>query len=224
MKKFILIAVSLVLVMALFSCAGSPQSQTAEPEQPERETMEEPPNTQLRETVVVDHKNATFGGDVPFWVTEEPGALEEDPMFEDYYVFMFEETGQSLNGVKTWANNFQAMSEISRLIETRVQEKFAGAEVGDRDMVEGYFERVVKSLSDAEVSGYRKHGDYWVLVNVLDEDGNVIESEYRYRVLYKMPRERLDQLVQAAIDETEPETEEEVTAKERVKEIMEGGL
>ena len=42
------------------------------------------------------------------------------------------------------------------MVSTRVMNKFAGAQVGDKDMVETYMEEVAKVLALAEYSGARQ--------------------------------------------------------------------
>lgn len=168
---------------------------------------------------VIRHANSTLGGDIPDWVTRDTGALEMDPDFEGMYVFKFMESGESLEGVRTVANNMSAPSEISRLINTRVEQKFAGAQVGDQDFVETYFENVVRTLSQAQISGFRKYGDFWVQLEY--NDGT---REYEYYTLYVIEEERVDNLIESAISGAEPDTEEEQTAQERVREIFADGI
>mgnify|MGYP006273833813 CR=1 FL=1 len=168
---------------------------------------------------VIQHENSTLGGGIPDWVTEDEGALEMSSDFEGMYVFKFTETGESLEGVRAIANNMSAPSEIARLINTRVEQKFAGAQVGDQDFVETYFENVVRTLAQAQISGFRKYGDFWVLVEY--NDGT---REYQYYTLYVMEEERVENLIDEAISGTETETEEETTARERVREIFADGL
>ncbi len=203
--------VALFVVLALIGCASAPAPQKQEVKA-------------VAKFEIVDHKNATLGGDVPAWASMDEGDLEQDPKFEKFYVFRFEENGKSLDGVRTWANNFAAQSEIAKLINTRVQQKFAGAQVGDKDKVESYFENVVKTLADAKISGYRKFGDYWVLKRYLKPDGSPDREEYVYYVLYTIEKGTLDKLIQDAIAGTAAKTEEEKTAQQRVKEIFAEGL
>lgn len=206
MKKLApsIIIATIVAIIAV-GCAGGPE--TAEFASPSFR--------------IIEHKNSALGGDVPDWTTMEIGQLEGSEEFEGKYVFKFEETGQNLSGVRTIADNMNAASEVARLISTRVQQTFAGAQVGDQDMVETYFENIVKTVAEAEINGLRKYGDYWVLKQYTDEDGDPGRQEYAYYSIYTIDQERIDQLIEDAIAGLDATTEEEQSARDRVRTLLE---
>lgn len=173
---------------------------------------------------IIEHKNSTLGGDVPDWTTMDIGALEDDPRFEGRFVFRFEETGESLEGTRLVAENMSAPVEVARIVSTRVEQAFVGAQVGDQDLVETYFENVVQVVAEAEISGLRKYGDFWVLKEYIESDGSAGDREYAYYTLYTIEESIVDDLVERAIDGLDAETEEEQTARERVREIVNQGL
>lgn len=206
-KGFVYITLALIAAIVIAGCASAPETQPAEFEQ-----------ASFR---IIEHKNSTLGGDVPDWTSRDVGELEQDERFEGKYVFRFEETGEDLAGVKTIADNMSAPSEVARLISTRVEQVFAGAQVGDQDMVETYFENVVKTVSETEINGLRKYGDFWVLKQYVNEDGSAGEKEYAYYTLYTIDESIVAELVDRAIEGLEAETEEELTARERVRQVLE---
>ncbi len=206
-KGFVYITLALIAAIVIAGCASAPETQPAEFEQ-----------ASFR---IIEHKNSTLGGDVPDWTSQDVGELEQDERFEGKYVFRFEETGEDLAGVKTIADNMSAPSEVARLISTRVEQVFAGAQVGDQDMVETYFENVVKTVSETEINGLRKYGDFWVLKQYVNEDGSAGEKEYAYYTLYTIDESIVAELVDRAIEGLEAETEEELTARERVRQVLE---
>ena len=178
---------------------------------------------------MLDHKNYKWGRDVPDWVVMNAQELEELDRYEGRYVFKFESPrAQSLQGAEIWTRNFQAASQIAQVVRNRVQTKFAGAAAGDIDMVETYMEQVVQSLSDAEFSGYQPVDDYWVQMRYYNDDGSVEEDGYTYLVLYTIPKETLDRMIDEALDQAarqnQPDTEEEETARQRVEEAFANGL
>jgi hypothetical protein len=122
---------------------------------------------------LLDHKNYTFGREVPEWVMLEQGEIEDLDRYKDDYVFKFEESGASLDGVRLWAQQFTAASTIAQQVQNRVQVKVAGANVGDRNEVGGYIEMAVKSLSDATFSGYKERENYWLKRRHYKQDGSV---------------------------------------------------
>jgi len=220
-RRSVVYAASLVMVLGLLAgCSSAPKAA--------KDTKPQPVTTQgaaieAPSFKIIENQNSALGGEIPFWVTQDTGALEQDPRFKDNYVFKIEQTGASLTGVKTLANNLDAPSEIGRLVNTRVQQKFAGAQVGDDQAVSTYFENVVKTLANATISGFRKYGEFWVLKQYYD-NGSPGKKEYTYYVLYTIPRNKVDQLVQDAVAETKPQSDAQTTAKERVKQIFDNGL
>jgi hypothetical protein len=204
-RSFFLLGVALVV---LAGCAGGPPTAPAEFEEPSFK--------------IVEYKNSALGAEVPEWVTMDVGELEDD--FEDEYIFRFEQTGANLTGVKNIADNMNAPAEVARLVSTRVQQKFAGAQVGDENFVETYFENVVRTVAEAELNGLRKYGDFWVLKEYYDEKGNPTERQYEYYTMYRISAAQVDDLIERAISGLDAQTEEEQTARDRVREIMDEGI
>jgi hypothetical protein len=202
---FIILAVVLVV---LVGCAGGPPTTPAEFVEPSFK--------------IVEYKNSALGAEVPEWVTMDVGELEDE--FDDEYIFRFEQTGQNLTGVKNIADNMNAPAEVARLVSTRVQQKFAGAQVGDENFVETYFENVVQTVAEAQLNGLRKYGDFWVLKEYFDEKGDPIERQYEYYTMYRISAAQVDDLIERAISGLDAQTEEEQTARQRVREILDDGL
>ncbi|TVQ27615.1 MAG: hypothetical protein EA382_03285 [Spirochaetaceae bacterium] len=203
--------VGIVVVLGvLASCASRPDTRPAEIVRPSFR--------------IIEHKNSTLGGDIPDWTSMDIGELEADERFEGRYVFRFEETGRSLAGVRTVSDNMNAPAEVARLISMRVEQVFAGAQVGDQDFVETYFENVVLTLAQTDVSGLRKYGDFWVLKEYINQDGSAGRQEYAYYSIYTIERSIVAEQIRRAIDGLEAQTEEEQTARQRVRQIMERGL
>jgi hypothetical protein len=178
---------------------------------------------------ILDHKNYKWGKDVPDWVFLDNMQLEEVGDFKDFYMFKFESPrAQDLQGAELWTKNFTAAAEIAQTVKNRVQVKFAGAAAGDMDMLETYMEQTVKSLADATYTGFTKVDDYWVQMRYYKPDGDVDEDAFTYVILYKMPKDVLDELVQNSLENSEavdkPKTEDEKTARNRVKEAFSDGL
>ena len=200
------IAVAAVVALIAMGCASGPETPRAE--------------FAPASFRIIEHKNSALGGDVPDWTSMDEGALEEDDRFDGKYVVRFEETGRNLTGVRTVADNMSAPSEVARLVSTRVRQVFAGATVGDQDFVETYFENVVRTVSETQISGLRKYGDFWVHKEYLNPDGSPGEREYAYYTLYTVDRDIIHELIRRAIDGIEAKTEEELTARERVRQIL----
>jgi len=222
MKHLWKVAIVLVAIGLLFAgCKTKPT-----PEQ-ERALKVEP---QVYPPKVIEHKLTALGGDIPEWIFQYANGedLEKERDYKDNYVFVFEQTGKDLEGVKAWTRSFSAATEVARMVSTRVMNKFAGAQVGDKDMVETYMEEVAKILAVAEYSGARKKDDFWIYRQFYDDNGNPTKKEYTYYMLYTVPEEQIDAAIQRSLDaqtnKEKAKTEEEQVARDRVKELFSDGL
>jgi hypothetical protein len=220
MKKLWIIVAVLAAVAFVFACAGGPKAK-----EPKGEIKVQP---KVYPPITIEHKNSLINGDVPNWVFEEQENLEQEKEFKGLYVFKFEQTGKDLDGLKAWTRSFTAATEVARIVSTRVMNKFVGAQIGDKDMVETYMEEVAKVLAVAEYAGARQKTDFWVLQQYFDDAGKATEKRYRYWLLYTVPREQIDAAIQRALDaqagRAKPKTEEEQTARDRVRELFNEGM
>jgi hypothetical protein len=220
MKKLWLVVGVIAMVAFVFACAGGPEAK-----EPKGEIKVEP---KVYPPKTIEHEGTAFGTDVPNWVFEEQADLEKAKEYKDLYVFKFEQTGKDLEGLKAWTRSFTAATEVARMVSTRVMNKFVGAQVGDKDMVETYMEEVAKILAVAEYAGARQKADFWVYQQYYSDDGKPADKVYRYLLLYTVPREQIDAAIQRALDaqsgKAKPKTEEEQTARDRVKELFNEGL
>ena len=169
---------------------------------------------------ILDHKGALTGGDIPLWVNQDVGEIETDAKYKDMYAFRGEATGGSEQSAKLIASRLDADTQIARMISLRVQNMFSGAQVGDDKTIETYMENVVKSLADAKISGWREAGSWWVQYEYTATN----KQEYRYYLLYTIPKDAVKKLIDAAIAGQPAETKDKITARDRVKQITEGTL
>lgn len=220
MKKILSVLIVLVLLWAMFGCGGPKVVEpTPKPEPTLKPTPPPPPPPQI-----IEHRNTDFGGGIPDWVDKTAIELEKLPEYEGYYVLIEDHTGKSREGVEMWAKKFSAMGALAALIQNKVRDKFVGAAAGDKDFIETYMEEVVKSVSEGEFAGFREQDKFWVRKRYFDSDGNVDYEEFRYLFLLTVPKKEIADAVKRAIDGTKPETEEEVSAKERVIEAWGDGF
>jgi hypothetical protein len=217
-KAFFVVAI-IISLLAVVGCTSTPA-----PEQPKKVSAANAVPT----FQVIDHKYAAAGRDWPEWVFAEPMDLEKQEQYKDLYLFKFEEEGANLDATKTWANNFSVGSEISKIVSTRVQQKFAGAQAGDKDKLGAYFENVVKLVSEATYSGAKKVSDYWVYKRYFKDDGKTEDKKmYAYYLLYSIPKATLQELINQRLKEagqTVKPTPEQTTAMDRVKESFYEGF
>jgi len=209
MKKLVLVPVLIGLVFMLLSCASGPKGQLKEKE------------NQKDEAVVIDHKNKALGGTAPDWLFATVADL--DAKYKDSYVFRVEAEGKDKDGAMLFLDGMQAPTEVARQVSIRVQNKFVGAQVGDKDKVETYMENVTKSLAQATITGMRKIDTYWVKLQEGKKD-----PYYRAMALYVVPKAEIDSAIARALDaenqKTKPKTEEEKVARDRVKAVFGEGM
>lgn len=213
MKK--ILAMTAVAVM-FASCGGSTPP-------PANDPVTNPSVQELE--VVITYQDKDLGVPIPAWVRTSELDLQNSPDYKDFYVFKFMEEGQDLRGTQLAAEKLQAAPAVASQINQRVQAKFVGAEVGDRNLMETYMENVVKSLSDAQIAGLRTQ-NFWTKVRVTSPDGQV-KDVYRVRTLATIPRQTLDTLIKRALDGTErerPLTEGQRAARARVRQAIEEGF
>ncbi len=189
----------------------------------------DPADEAVQPFVVLQHRGSSRGVDAPEWVRvslEGAAAVEAMDEFEGKYAVVLEESGSDLRGVEMWAQNFSAPAQIAQQVSTRVEQRFAGAAAGEVDAIETYMENVVKTMSEAEFSGFRRAGEWWVQYRWYEADRTTVDrDEYRYTVLYTIDRDLLDRQVLHAIDVAErqaqePRTEDERTVRERVRRAL----
>ena len=210
-SKILAVAVAIVTLFGfLAACASAPVEKNDKP----TVTVKTPAKQ------ILDHKGALTGGDVPDWVNQEVSDIEANAKYKDMYVFRGEATGGSEQSAKLIASRLDADTQIARMISLRVQNLFSGAQVGDDKTIETYMENVVKSLADAKISGWREAGSWWVQY----EYTATKKQEYRYYLLYTIPKDTVKQLIVSAINGTPAETKDKITARQRVQQIAEGTL
>lgn len=182
----------------------------------------------VKQPEIIDHKNFKWGKDVPAWVAQEPQELQRSSDYKDVYLFKFESPrAKSLEGAELWTKDFSIPSEMARTVRMRVESKAAAAAAGDKDRIDGYLEDIVKTITDTELSGFKKESDYWVQMRYFDAEGKPETDDFTYIALYSISKKTLDRLISDAIsraDKVKPKTEEERTVRERVKEALKEGI
>ena len=217
MKKLVyMLPVLLVLAMALVSCGSAPPAE--EPAAEEEAAME---SAAVVEPVLIDHKNKALGGSAPDWVFQNVLDLEADSKFDGTYVFKPESMGKDLDGTIAMLSGMEVPTQVARQVSLRVQNKFVGAQVGDKDMLESYMENVTKSLAEAQITGLRQIDTYWLK---FDEGGDLY---FRVLQLYTVPKVEIQAAIDRALEGAgaqKPKTEEENKARARVQELFGDGM
>ncbi len=214
MKRIISMALATALAAFVFvSCQSTPKI-----EKPEV-------SKEGKVTVIDDIYHLTRA--TPDWIFLSSSEIEKQGTYKDSYVFKFVQQGQDVDGLRLWVRGFSVASEIARMVSTRVQDTFVGAAAGDKNKLETYLEEVVKSVSSAQYSGAVMAAEYWWQIQKAAVDGNLTQT-YEYYLLYSVPKTQIDQAIKRALAEADgkvkAKSEDEQTARDRVKKVMDGGL
>ena len=174
---------------------------------------------------IIDHKNQQFNKEIPEWVSMEQYDIEQLPRYKDVYVFKFQsEKSKDLEGAQLWMRNFTVASEVARLISQRIRDKAVSAAGGNADKIDAYTKELVKLVSEANMSGLKREGDYWTLRRFFDADGDAEGDFYTLVMIYSVPRKTLDGIIKDAIakanDKEKPKSQEEIDLRDMVNKAM----
>lgn len=180
MKRLTLILISALLLVSLTACTSVANSRVRA-------------NYKL-----IDHKGVLAGAKIPKIITEaltEPAQEIARNNFPDSYVFVTNQKGRSLDGVTTWAKNFDVQSQVSKQIQTFVNIESSSTVSGDKDLIETTMKVVTDIVSKTSISGLQMQQDWWLKLEY--EDG---KQEYHYVAIYTIKKNLLDSFMQRAID------------------------
>jgi len=182
---------------------------------------------------ILQHKGTTLGVlTPPAWIEASlmgPKAVEKLADYKDKFVVVVDVTGKDLEGTSLAAQRLNADTEIARYLSIRVKDTFAGAQVGDKDKIETYMERVVKSVSEIKFSGFQRSADWWVQIRWYKPDNKKTwdRDEFRVLQLYTVDKEVLKSQLEKTLSgeaAEEPKTAEKERAIEAVKQAFYEGV
>ena len=220
MKKILGILVVLAALASFVGCASAPKSGVKPPA----------PTVKAYPPQIIEHKGTAFGKDYPKWMDaalDGPKAVEKLPDFANKYIVVVQQDGQDLDGAQLAASKLDAQTTISALISTRVKDTFAGAQVGDKDKIETYMERAVKSVSEAKFSGFSMESDWWVKLQTFTTDGKADKQVYRVIQIWGIDKDTLKAQIQSQLKDAaaaEPKTEDKQKAIDLVNQSFFDGF
>ncbi len=221
MKKTLAILLAFLTFAVVIGCASKPATNGVNPPAPTIKVY--PPQ-------IIEHKGTAFGRDYPKWMDaalDGPKAVEKMPDFANKYVVIVQEDGKDLAGAQLAASKLDAQATIAQMISTRVKDTFAGAQVGDKDKIETYMERAVKSVSEATFTGFAMEGDWWAKLQTFTTKGKLADQVYRVIQLWTIDKDSLQQQIQkqlAGAAAAEPKTEDKQKAIDLVQQSFFDGF
>ena len=220
MKKILAMFAILLALAVVAGCASKPKTGV---NPPAATVKTYPPQ-------IIEHKGTAFGRDYPKWMDaalDGPKAVEKLADFANKYVVVVQEDGKDLAGANLAASKLDAQTTIAAMISTRVKDTFAGAQVGDKDKIETYMERAVKSVSEATFTGFAMEGDWWAKLQTFTSDGKASDQVYRVIQLWTIDKDTLQKQVQkqlAGAAAAEPKTEDKQKAIDLVQQSFFDGF
>ena len=223
MKKILAILFFVLAMIAFVGCPSVPTTNGKIPGAVSEDIKTYPPK-------VLEHKGTLWGTNPPNWLMNALKGykeVEKMPEYQGKFVIIVEEQGMDLAGTELSASRMNAQTRIAALLSTRVKDAFAGAQVGDKDKIESYMERVVKSVSDATFVGFMPEDSWWVYIQTFTTEGKPDKREYRVIQLWTIGKEELQKQIDNMIDmeaAVEPKTPEKERAIEKVQETFYEGF
>lgn len=220
MKKTLVILAVLLTALAVAGCASKPSAPPPTP-------------TNTPPFEILQHKGTTLGVvNPPAWIEASlmgPKAVEKLPDYQGKFVVVVDVTGKDLEGTSLAAQRLNADTEIARYLSLRVKDTFAGAQVGDKDKIETYMERVVKSVSEIKFAGFQRAADWWVQIRWYKPDGKKTwdRDEFRVLQLYTVDKEVLQKQLEGVLkgaQAAEPKTPEKERAMQAVQQAFYEGF
>jgi len=212
-KKILSVLVALVVLFAAIGCVSGP----ATPASPAG------PSVKVYPPQILEHKGTAYGMAQPAWLEAAlngPKAVEKLPDYANQYIIIVEEEGQDKTGAELAASRMNAQTRIAQMLSTRVKDTFAGAQVGDKDKIETYMERCVKSVSEAQFTGFAELGSTWSKLQTFTSDGKPDKQVYRVIQIWGIGKDALQQQVDKILKgaaAAEPKTPEKAKAMDLVQ-------
>jgi hypothetical protein len=185
-----------------------------------------PAEARTIERIRVDYKGAAIGADIPGWVeaavNNDYDAISALTRFEGRVPIISYGSGQNLDLLQSWVNNFSIQAQVARQISNHVEANFGGEQLGSKDTPANrqFIEEVVATFSEVTINGLSKDLDYWVLLRTIDH-GNGTESElYSYYVVYSIAQEDLDYQIAQSMGRVVTVDPEQQELKTDVEEAM----
>ena len=193
----VLAALSVIVIVTLAGCASKPSVRNVE----------------------LENKGTSTGVSTPNWVRTYVGQgiprLQSQSEYQDMYCIVGEETGQNLQFVLNWADNFSAQQRIGSMLRTTIISEYqakvdATAESAgldgfppglDSNIYNQQIDSVINAIVNVSYSGAQRMSDWWSLNRRYDPDiKDAYSDSYTAYVLYTIPKRELNLQVARALE------------------------
>jgi len=222
-KHFFLLCLAAVLITAamLTGCKSASNAGTGQ-----SSGSAAPTKSRDIQRVWVDWQGAVIGSDPPAWVesaiNSDLEAIKKIPRFQGKVPFVYYGSGQNLDLLRSWVNNFDAQAGVSRRIVSYVDAQFGGVLTGNKDTPENqnFLKEMIASLSSTQFSGLAKEMDYWIKLRITDKGKGTEIEEYRYYVIYSMSEADLQYQIDRAMGKITAKNQEQKELKNDVEDAI----
>jgi hypothetical protein len=187
-----------------------------------------PAQAKTIERVILDYKGAAIGADIPNWVEaaidNDYDAIARLSRFQGRVPFINYGSGQNLDLLRSWVNNFSIQAQLARQISNYVEANFGGEQLGDKDKPENrqFVKEIVATFSAVTINGFSQDLDYWTLLRTIDHGNGTQNEQYNYYVVYSIVKEDLDYQIAQAMGRITAANQEQEELKTEVEDAMKG--
>lgn len=218
MKKSIIALALLTAVLTIYGCKSAP----APVEEKKPNSPSTPALVKVYPPQILEHKGTAMGRDFPKWIDaalDGSKAVEKLPDYQGQYIVVVQQDGGDLAGTQLAASHLDAQSVIAQMISTRVSDTFAGAQVGDKDKIETYMERCVKSVASARFTGFAQEADWWSKLQTFTSDGKPDKQVYRVYQIWGIDKTLLQKQIDQILSDS-AQAEEKTPEKQRAMDLV----
>ncbi len=205
MKKNLYCVSAVILSSLLFGCGS-----TKKTEAPAPQAQISRPTVKIER---MDWQGASIGSEPPVWleavvngdVNSVAKALNVDS--SKYKVFVLNNSGKTLDFVKVWTEQVDAVSEVAGSMSRVVGQTVKAQLQGTDEEVSKAVEQAVTVASSVELIGLEKKAQYWVKtrrvktgVQTPQSDSDYESPIYTYYVVYIMENSVFDKSLKSAMD------------------------
>jgi hypothetical protein len=200
---------------------------SSSPEQRIDGRIEETEDPRLLSWDILDYQYKNRDGIIPLWVSSYlmggNQAVERLQVYEDYYIFVSQNTGTNFSALEQWKAAFNPELDFARLVAVRIEKRFLAAAQSYPDYEYGpYFEALIRLASDSVWEGALRDDEFWLLREFPEADGFMVMPEmYDFLILVKIEKSLLASQIRTLFQNVEPLTplsRDQNTAVQRVQE------
>jgi hypothetical protein len=172
--------------------------------------VEETEDPRLLSWEILDYQNKDQEGIIPIWASSYlmggNQAVETMQVYEDYYVFVSQNTGTNFSALEQWKAAFNPELDFARLVAVRIEKRFLAAAQSYPDYEYGpYFEALIRLASDSVWEGALKDDEFWLLREFPEADGFMVMPEmYDFLILVKIEKTLLASQIRTLFQNVEP--------------------